>query len=121
MPDPTASRGQLLNFATDVAWRIRAYDAYGQKEPTDIRAIHKTFPEFTARQYKSAFTKDVELYDAPNRLVTERSADFWDEHKFSNEQWSHLHNEDLRKLFPEIRVSTICGLVGITFCDWHMR
>lgn len=51
MPNPTASRGQLLNFAADVAWQFRAYDAYGQKESTDIRAIRKKCPEFTARQY----------------------------------------------------------------------
>jgi len=86
-------------------------DACGQKESTDIRAIRKKCPEFTARLNQSAFTKGVEVYDTANRLVADRSPDFWEEHQFGNAQWSHLHNEDLRKLFPEVRVSTIHGLV----------
>jgi hypothetical protein len=122
MPTPTrVSRGQLLDFAADVAWRFKAYCAYGENESTAIRAIRKKCPGFTSRQYENSFAKALELYDAANRLVADRSAEFWKEHRSGNEKWPHLLDDDLRKLFPGFRVSTIRSLVGMTFYYWHMR
>lgn len=121
MPNPTVSRGQQLDFAADVAWRFKAYRAYGQKESTAIRAIRKKCPGFTTRQYNNAFAKALELYDATNRLVADRSGEFWTEYESGNEQWPHLLDGDIQKLFPGFRVSTIRGLVGMTFYYWHMR
>ena len=121
MSDSRVSRGELLDFSADVAWRFRAYDGYGQNESTAVRAIRKRCPGFTTRQYNNSFAKALELYDVIYHLVKDRSSEFWDAYRSGDEAWPRLLDDDLRTQFPGFRLSTIRGLVGMTFYYWHLR
>lgn len=115
------SRGQLLDVASDVAWRFKAYGSYGGKDVTAIRAIRKKCPGFTSRQYANAFAKALELYDVVEKQVRERSSDLWDAHNAGDESWQKLLDDDLRSRFSGFRLSTFHSLVGMMFYYWHMR
>ena len=117
----SVSRGQLLDVASDVAWRFRAYDAYGGKDATAIRAIRKNCPGFSSRQYANAFAKALDLYDVVEELVRQRAKDLWDAHKSSDDSWPQSLDQELRSRFSGFRVSTFHSLVGMMFYYWHMR
>jgi hypothetical protein len=120
-PDAGISRGQLLDTATNVAWRFKAYDSYGGDEATAIRAIRRKCPGFSSRQYANAFAGALQLYDAVDTQVRERASEFWDAHNSGDDSWPRLLDCDLRSHFPSFRLSTFRILVGMMFYYWHMR
>ena len=123
MPDSSdrLSRGALLEVASDVVWRFRAYEAYSGNASTAIRALRARCPGFTSRQYANAFAKNVELYDTVEKLVRERAEELWSAHKSGDQTWSRRFDEQLRSRFKGFRVSTIRGMVGMMFYYWHLR
>ena len=115
------SRGALLEIASDVVWRFRAYDAYDRVEAKACRAIRQRCPGFTTRQYANAFAKNLELYDVVEQLVKSRALQFWEAQASGDQSWSRLLDEELRARFPGFRISTLRGMVGMMFYYWHMR
>lgn len=116
-----ASRGELLDVATAVAWRFRAYGSYGGNQATAIRAIRRRRGGFTARQYANAFTKTLELYDVVQLLVNEHADEFWAVHNRGDESWPKQFDRELSNRCSGFRRSTLRSLVGMTFYYWHMR
>ena len=114
-------RGELLDVATDVAWRFVAYRGYGGDESTAIRAIRRKCPGFTSRQYENALAKALGLYAAVERLVRERASELWDAHNAGDESWPRQFDADLKTQFRSFRVATFHSLVGMMFYYWHMR
>lgn len=117
----TVSRGELLDVATDVVWRFKAYRGYGGNESTAVRAIRRKCPGFTARQYENALAKAFDLYTTVERLVRDRASDLWEAHNAGDESWPHQLASDLKLQFKGFRIATFHSLVGMMFYYWHMR
>lgn len=114
------TRGELLDFAADVAWRFNAYDSYGANRATAIRAIRRKCTGFTPRQIENAFDSAMSLYDVVQPLVKEHAAEFWAATERGDKTWSLLDTV-LKRQFPAYRLSTLRGMVAMTFYYWHMR
>ena len=117
----TPSRGQLLDVTTDVAWRLKAYDAYGGNQATAIRAIRRQCPGFTAQQYSNALQKALALYEAVEELVQQRQSQLWAAHNAGDDSWPKHLDSELHARFAGFRRSTFHSLVGMMFYYWHMR
>ena len=113
--------GELLDVATDVVWRFRAYDAYGGSEPKACQAIRKRCPGFSPRQYYNAFTKSLELYNVVERLVKEYSSKLWDIYKTDKDGWQNFFDQELKARYPSFRLSTLRGMVSMMFFYWHLK
>ncbi len=119
---PTStSRGHLLDVSSDVAWRYKAYGAYGGNRATAIRAIRRKCPAFTPRQYSNAFARALELYDAVDAFVQQHESELWDAHNAGESSLPKHLDVKLSARFPGFRRSTIRSLIGMMFYYWQMR
>lgn len=117
----SVSRGELLDVSSDVAWRFKAYGAYGANRETAIRSIRRKCTGFSKQQYDNALNKSLELYDAVHKLVQEKAAQLWTAFQSGDDCWQHLLDDELSQQFSAFRISTIRGMVGMMFYYWHMR
>jgi hypothetical protein len=82
------TRGELLDFTAEVAWRFNAYDSYGCNRATAIRAIRRKCDGFTPRQVENAFDSAMSLYDFVQPLVKKHTAEFWAQTEAGDKSWS---------------------------------
>lgn len=125
MPNSDSHRHELCETATDVAWRMRAYDAYGKNLATARSALRRRCPGFTEDDYDHILDEAIRLYDVIQTLVNERAAEFWaiyDSDRPDREvAINTCFDEHLADQFPDFPAAAFHSLVGMTFYYWHLR
>lgn len=86
-----------------------------------MRAIRQRCAGFTARQYRNAFSKSLELYEEVQQLVQEDAEQLWAAQKSGDDSWPQRFDSELTQRCPGFRVSTLRKMVGMSFYYWHLR
>ena len=114
------TRGELLSLASDVVWRFRAYESYGEEPARAIRALKRRGPGFTDRQYRNAFDQALSLYDAVQELLRTKGDRVWAAYR-EKRAFHQVFDDELARRFPGFRKSTLGSVVGMSFYYWHLR
>jgi hypothetical protein len=115
-----ATRGELLEVASSVAWNLKAYDNYHRSTTKATRALKRRCPGFTDLQYANALQRAIELYEEADLLVRTNPEQFWDEfHRSKAGPASAI--DELAERFRGFRKSTIRSTLGMIFYYWHLR